>query len=94
MDPVSAHITQVINRHWNNQGIQIKELAKRLRLSKISLGAAKRGQRAYALDEVIRLSVYFEIAPYALIDRRLVVRQLPEEAQEELARRYKKRNQS
>lgn len=94
MDPVSEHISEAIIRHWKDQGIGIKELAKRLDLSVNSLGEALRKNRPFALPEVLKLSVYFEIAPLELVDPRLIVNQLPEETQEELSRRHYKRGHS
>ncbi|MBQ3338836.1 MAG: helix-turn-helix transcriptional regulator [Atopobiaceae bacterium] len=94
MDPVSEHISEAIIRHWRDQGIGIKELARRLDLSVTSLGDALRKNRPFSLPEVLKLSVYFEIAPLELIDPRLVVSQLPEETQEELGRRHRKRGHS
>ena len=94
MDPVSEHISEAIIRHWRDQGIGIKDLAKRLDLSTNSLGGALRKDRPFALHEVLKLSVYFEIAPLELIDPRLIVSQLPEETQEELGRRHFKRGHS
>ena len=94
MDPVSEHISEAIIRHWKDQGIGIKELAKRLDLSANTLGQALRKARPFALHEVLKLSVYFEIGPMELIDTRLIVNQLPEETQEELGRRHYKRGHS
>ena len=94
MDPVSEHISEAIIRHWRDRGIRIKELARRLDLSENSLGGALRKSRPFALHEVLRLSVYFEISPMELVDTRLIVSQLPEETQEELGRRHYKRGHS